>query len=67
MTIDELIARLAPYPGDWEVIYDAAAHGDARTVESACPGFAVVKDNCVLDYKGRSPDKYMECNSVFLV
>lgn len=67
MTIDELIARLAPYPGDWEVIYDAAEIGAPRTADSVCPGISYIRNGSVLGWKAREDGKYMECNSVFLV
>ena len=66
MTIDELIEKLAPYPGDWEVLYEDEQHGSVRpdavyVGRNESRGKGYYKNQ----FSYRKPG--MECNAVLIV
>ena len=65
MTVDELIEKLAAYPGDWEVVYDDDTLGPIEPDMVAAGKFK--KRLCTRsEFVYRVDGKYMECNSVMI-
>ena len=68
MTIDDLIAKLAQYPGDWEVVVkdEVGDYREWESVEDVVPGEWSKKDKGPFhDFKSRK-DGYCNCNSVLV-